>query len=1038
MSVLSAARAARAKNAAAAPTGGPGQLEMARLLETAPTAMLIFGSRGDILYANSRAATLFGIGKASLLLANIRTLYANPECHDQVGARAGCGEEFQVLMKRPDARLFWASLLSEDLTFQRQPAVAVWIRSIQDEKVSEETLRKLFDAAPAPTVLCDLFTGRIVRANRRAQEVLIPGPDCTRYRLEDIVGSKPFRTVQRAMGEGGFVDDCELMVRTPYGEAYFGMLSGQIIEIADHRCILVSISDITDRKRAEETLRRFFESAPFAILLTRLADGRVMRINRRAAELFNINTCALDEAKALDAFIGPFARKRFFESLNDGGFVDNFEAMLSTDYGESFWANLSGQIVDIEDDRCVLVGVADITDRKTSEEELRQAKEGAERATQAKSLFLATMSHEIRTPMNGVLGMLDILRTTPLSGEQGEMLDVVRESATTLLTIIDDILDISKIEAGKLRLERTQLSLRDIFETTMDLVASRAREKGLELAWDAEDALPDLYVGDPVRLRQVVLNLLGNAIKFTERGSITVEARELERSDGYIALRVEVHDSGIGMSEEQRQRLFQPFAQADASTTRRFGGTGLGLSICRRLVDMMGGTIGVTSVPGMGSTFWFEVPLEQYAGTAAPAVADDLAGARVLVVDDLAPAAAAAASLIRAHGGTAMVVATAAEARAALDGGIDAALVDDVAGIAELLPHLLAKLPASAIQPLSHRNVEIFAQWCEVHHLPAPLLKPMRRSALLRAIGVALGRVCEVPETKPGARRHVDLAPLTAEQAEAAGTLILVAEDNAINRLVIGKQLSHLGYAYDIAENGEVAWQALSQRRYGLLLTDCFMPVLDGYELTGRIRDQETAAEGGRRLPVVALTANALTYDSEKCLRSGMDDYLSKPVCIDRLAAVLAKWMPQQAAAPMCAPAPVPVLPPAGHDDGDDGTDAVDVAGLAELLGVDDDQTLAEVLDFFVSVFPELLEALAAAVDSRDRIAIRNAAHAARGAARNAMAGRLAEILGEIEAKAATAQFKTLAAQAGMVEDRFAEAARFIRKRFAGKLESTV
>jgi CheY-like chemotaxis protein/HPt (histidine-containing phosphotransfer) domain-containing protein len=601
------------------------------------------------------------------------------------------------------------------------------------------------------------------------------------------------------------------------------------------------------------------------------------------------------------------------------------------------------------------------------------------------------------------------------------MLDVIRDSANTLLTIIDDILDISKIEAGKLCLERTQVSLRDMVETTMDLVSSRAREKGLELAWAAEDGVPDIYLGDPVRLRQVVLNLLGNAIKFTERGSVTVEISELERNGGYVAVRVEVRDTGLGMTEEQCQRLFQPFSQADTSTTRRFGGTGLGLSICRRLVDMMGGSIGVNSVEGAGSTFWFEVALEQASEPAIHA-ADDLSGARVLVVEDLPAALRSASATLRAHGALVREARNAAEAKAALAEGVDAVLLDEIAGVGELLPHVLAAVPAGAVCPLSHRPSEQVTQWCRAHGLVDPVAKPLRRSGLLRLTGVALGRVCDLPEPKAVARMTADRVPLTAEQAETAGTLILVAEDNAINRLVIGKQLAHLGYAYEMVENGEMAWQALARRRYGLLLTDCFMPVLDGYELTGRIRDAELRADASR-LPIVALTANALNYDSEKCLRAGMDDYLSKPVCIERLATVLAKWLPSQPVAAICAPAAVPA--PAVD------TAVVDIAGLAALLGDDSEETLRDMFDFFIETFPELLETLDAAVAARDRLAIRNAAHAAKGAARNAMATTLAGALSEIEGAAMTARFKTLESGARAAAAAFDAVTVALRRRFA-------
>jgi signal transduction histidine kinase/CheY-like chemotaxis protein len=550
--------------------------------------------------------------------------------------------------------------------------------------------------------------------------------------------------------------------------------------------------------------------------------------------------------------------------------------------------------------------ILDITQRKLSEDGLRDARDAAEEATKAKSAFLAAMSHEIRTPMNGVVGMVEVLEQSSLNDDQRQVTRTVRDSAISLLTIIDDILDFSKIEAGELALEAVPVSVRQIAEGAIDIVGGNAIDKGVDIALFVAPDLPQMVKTDPVRLRQIMLNLLGNAVKFTEQGSVVIRVDVEARSKSTVDLRFAITDTGIGIPAERLPLLFQAFQQAEASTTRRFGGTGLGLSICERLVSIMGGEIGAESSVGEGSTFWFTVSLEiAEAGIVNPIDDIPLSGTSALVIEGSMPIAGMIRSVLEDRG----VAVTLAEspaigvrevtAAAAAGRRHDVLIVDgrfDTAELTEIARHFRVRqehpnaraiwLHASDALPESVDPTETFTQ---------AVPRPIRRDALLRAVGVVLGRaspdlpVFEGPEVLTAQR----IEPPSIADALAQGRLILVAEDNETNRLVVQRQLALLGYAAEVAEDGAEALEMFDGKAYGLLLTDCHMPNMDGFDLTSAVREREQTS--GKHTPIVALTANALVGEAERCLNAGMDDYLAKPVRLRELGDTLARWVGEAA-----------------------------------------------------------------------------------------------------------------------------------------------
>ena len=698
--------------------------------------------------------------------------------------------------------------------------------------------------------------------------------------------------------------------------------------------------------------------------------------------------------------------------------------------GEDVWLYMRGRVTGATTDNPKIIGVAtNISAQKAVEESLIQAKEYAEQANMAKSAFLATMSHEIRTPMTAILGSLEYLLGTPLVKEQHRMVSIARESGVSLLAILNDILDLSKIEAGKLTLEETAVSPRTVIQGACDAALIVARQKGIYLRCRFVSELPALILSDPTRLRQILMNLINNAVKFTERGGVTIGAEVSDLGGGQGVLRVTVHDTGVGLTEEQRQKIFRPFTQADDSTTRKFGGTGLGLSICQRLVERMGGEIGVYSKAGQGASFWFHVRIGMTDQKPDALHSVHLDGMRILLVDPEAESGRQTREILEDVGGSVTVVRSGREALIELmRGGYvlvlleqalpDAKGLDRAVAMRTLAPTVHITLYTSEDQD----TIGWAAQDAGVFYMP--------RSTPYQQFLDTIHSFAKGSQT---------VAKATPNGISPMNGRVLIAEDTASVRQILEVQVRGMGVDVDFVENGRIALEKMQRGHYALVISDLHMPEVDGYGLVHEWREREAKRGRGEHLPIVALTADVLIGDKSRFISEGFDDYVAKPVSRNTLRDLIFRWLKTISA----------------KEDGEEGTEpsknndephgdrqqetgeksgdskSGDAEGeyggvkaeklscspssaadspivhdrLVEILGLDDEELIRDSLALFVETARETFAALEQAYAGGDLAGSKGPAHSLKGSARMAGAIKLGDIAAELDLAAKAGRF---------------------------------
>ena len=995
------------------------------LLDACPIGIAAEDAEGKIELANPAFQELFGYSTADLHGHSIDELLSPGELHEPAAllTRQVLSGTIvhQTVARRHKSGLpieveaFGVPFVVDGVVrgqFVLYQDISERLKAQRALRASEEMFRTLTSSAPIGIFRTDA-DGRALYLNEKWQAMAGLG-------AEEAIGMGWVKALDPADSDR-IVN--EWMIAAQRGEEYRGSFrfrkrdgSTVWVEVfarpvagpGDHSAGYVGVAqDVTERvkrdielKRSEERFRTLSSVAPVGIVLMD-EKGKFTYVNEQYLRMTGL-THEEAMANAWQTVVHP-------DDLESVQRIRSESVAHRLDYTMNYrylrkdntvvWAHSVARGFQLKEDgrRGYVVVIQDVTERHSAEDRLRKAKEAAEAANRAKSEFLANMSHEIRTPMNGILGMTELALDTELHPEQREYLDMVKSSAESLLGIINDILDFSKIEAGKMELEETAFALEDCIEEALGPLALKAMKKGLDLTWTTEGRIPGALKGDPTRLRQVLINLVGNAIKFTKQGEVNVRAVRLEGEEGKAAIRFIVSDTGIGISPEKHKQIFEAFSQADSSTTREYGGTGLGLSISGRLVRLMGGQIELESIPDQGSKFQFTVTFEVTNEEPQVLHAADLQGKSVLVIDDNEANRHLLQKLLTNWGMKPVLTSSGAqgieEYRQKLSKNevyplvlldINMPWMDGyqvAAKLRELAPHEETAIIvlSSSLNPPPHATTEQL-------QIARKLSKPIRRTELHDAIASVLASNRErqkvMHEEQPGGRREL--------------TLLLV-EDNLVNQKLALKLLEKIGHRVQLAVNGKEAVEMAASGHFDLILMDVQMPVMGGLEATQKIRQQESSL--GKHTPILAMTAHAMKGDEEKCLEAGMDGYLSKPIQFDLLKNEINRLANMHSAN----------MPPEVQEDA-----AVSPQGIinqSELMArIDNDwELLRELVDIFREDFPRYSENLRCAARDGDLVRVAESAHSLKGMLANFAAGAAAKAAAEIEQVARRGEAGTLA-----------------------------
>jgi PAS domain S-box-containing protein len=896
------------------------------------------------------------------------------------------------------AAAVWVGILRRQV--QRQTALIE--RRLESERRLERRYQHLVERNPAGVYSMKL-NGSLVECNDACSRILgyASSADMRREQPDRIhPGFSNRREFVERLQMQRSVTNFETCVLNREGREICLLENATLLDDVDGPLIEGTLIDVTELKAAMRSLEErtsylngLITNNPLAIVATD-ANGVVTMCNPAFERLF-----LLTEAQVLgsdvDRLLAPgelYPEAAFRTACVSAGETFFLTTRRIRSDGTPVDVEIHGVPLTVNTKIVGAYGIyQDVTERKHAQAELRAAMEAAEAASRAKSEFVANMSHEIRTPMNGVIGMTSLLLDTPLTPEQQDCVETIRTSGEALLGIINDILDFSKLEAGHLQLESIPFELETVIGDAVDLVGTAARQKDIELIADIGLCVPLALTGDPGRIRQVLLNLLGNAVKFTAAGQVTITVSKSASEAPGATLRFEIADTGIGISSEQQQRLFNSFSQADSSTTRRFGGTGLGLAICKRLVHAMKGEIGVSSEPGRGSTFWFTVQVEIREQKAAE-TGLSLVGRRALVVDDNVLNGRITKQQLERSQMIVSLAENAAGAIFALRSGSVQGEAFDVLVLDFHMPGVDGLMLAQVIrtdEAFADVPIVILSSAGQVRPadaaragIQACLTRPVRRGFLVATIENILSSGGPAPVTQ---RRS---QPISAHAPEVhTATHILIAEDNVINQKVLRLLLERLGHRVDAVGDGAEAVRAFQLVPYDLVFMDCQMPELDGYEATRRIRQLE---RGRRRTAILALTANVLNGERERCLEAGMDDYLAKPVRAEQVLDKVRQWL-----LPKEPSEPVTQVPAKSFGRIWETTrEWEQFRSLTADIGEAD---ATQLLEEFSQIVPDSLAALDLAVRSRDFSSARSLAHKFRGSCSTLGLLSIAEVLSNLE-----------------------------------------